>query len=123
MKFKNTKDKMYRKDEFIITFSFCSTYIDAIGYDAQRALLEVRMAGNGRIRRYADVPEEIWYRFRESASPDIYYRRCICGHFREMKSGNLVGSKSKMPLDKHCNISYHDNENDYQNIDNAVGRK
>lgn len=122
MKSMNTKDKMYREGEFIIVFSFCSTYIDAIGYDAQRALLEVRMAGNGQIRRYADVPEEIWYRFRESASPDMYYRRCICGHFREMKSGNVVGSKNKMPLDKRRKIRYHNNENGSQNIDNAVER-
>ena len=95
-------------------FSFCSTYIDAIGYDAQRAMLEVRMARSGRIRRYADVPEEIWYRFRESASPDIYYRRCICGHFREMAAGNVVGGRKKMPLDKHRNIHYYKNENDSQ---------
>lgn len=64
-------------------FSFCCTYIDAIGYDAQRALLEVRLSNGGRVRRYENVPEEIWYQFRESASPDIYYRRCICGHFPE----------------------------------------
>lgn len=64
-------------------FSFCSTYIDAIGYDAQRALLEVRLSRGGHVRRYENVPEDIWYQFRESASPDIYYRRCICGHFSE----------------------------------------
>ena len=80
--------KKYGEQERTMFFSFCSTYIDAIGYDAQRALLEVRMARNGRIRRYTDVPEEIWYRFRESASPDMYYRRCICGHFRETAARN-----------------------------------
>lgn len=64
-------------------FSFCSNQIDAIGYDAQRALLEVRLAHGKRVRCYANVPEEVWYHFRESASPDLYYRRCICGHFPE----------------------------------------
>lgn len=122
MKLKNTKDKMCREGEFIMAFSFCSTYIDAIGYDAQRALLEIRMTGSGRIRRYADVPEEIWYRFRESESPDMYYRRCICGHFREIKFGNMVGAKNKMSLDKRRSIHYHNNENGSQNIDNAVER-
>ena len=100
MKLGNAKDKMIREDKITMAFSFCSTYIDAIGYDAQRAQLEVRMARNGRVRRYADVPEEIWYRFRESASPDIYYRRCICGHFRETSVGSVVGCRNKLPLDK-----------------------
>lgn len=86
----NVKNKKSREYEVTTSFSFCSTYIDAIGYDAQRALLEVRMARNGRIRRYADVPEEIWYRFRESASPDMYYRQCICGHFRETAARNTI---------------------------------
>ena len=66
-------------------FSFCSNHIDAIGYDAQRALLEVRLSRSGRVKRYFNVPEEVWYRFRESASPDMYYRRCICGHFPETR--------------------------------------
>lgn len=83
-----------------MSFSFCSTYIDAIGYDAQKALLEVRLAKNGRTRRYADVPEEIWYRFRESPSPDIYYRRFICGHFREMADCKTFYGRNKMSLDK-----------------------
>lgn len=78
-------------------FSFCSTYIDAIGYDAQRALLEVRMTQNGRIRRYVNVPEEVWYQFRESANPDMYYRRCICGHFRETTAHNIVIAKRNYP--------------------------
>lgn len=84
------KNKKSREQKITMSFSFCSTYIDAIGYDAQCALLEVRMARSGRVRRYADVPEEIWYRFRESASPDMYYRRCICGHFRETAARNIV---------------------------------
>lgn len=96
-------------------FSFCSTYIDAIGYDAQRALLEVRMAQNGRIRRYLNVPEEVWYQFRESANPDMYYRRCICGHFRETTAHNTVHSKKKTPLDKSNVLIYVNNENGSHN--------
>lgn len=79
----NAQNKHLVEEGFIMYFSFCSTYIDAIGYDAQRALLEVRMTGSSKVRRYFNVPEEIWYRFRESASPDMYYRRFICGHFPE----------------------------------------
>ena len=83
MQFIKTKEKAIAEENVLRYFSFCSTYIDAIGYDAQKALLEVRLNSGGRVRRYANVPEEIWYRFRESASPDIYYRSCICGHFPE----------------------------------------
>lgn len=99
----------------ILSFSFCSTYIDAIGYDAQRALLEVRMVNGGRIRRYMDVPEEVWYRFRESVSPDLYYQRCICGHFRETTVGGTVHRKNKIPLDKRRVIIYSKNENGSHN--------
>ena len=67
----------------IKVFSFYCMNIDAIGYDAQRELLEVRLNNNGKVKRYVNVPEEIWYQFRESANPDIYYRRCICGHIPE----------------------------------------
>ena len=67
----------------IKVFSFHCTYINAVGYDAQRELLEVRLNNNCKVKRYVNVPEEIWYQFRESADPDIYYRRCICGRFPE----------------------------------------
>lgn len=63
--------------------SFFSGLIETAGYDAQCALLEVKLAVDGKIRRYSEVPEEVWYRFRENASPDIYYRRYICGRFLE----------------------------------------
>lgn len=91
---------IFREDGATMSFSFCSTYIEAIGYDAQKALLEVRLAKNGRIRRYTDVPEEVWYRFRESPSPDIYYRRFICGHFQEMADCKAFYGRNKMALDK-----------------------
>lgn len=65
-------------------FHFCSGQIDAIGYDAQRAQLEVRLYNDRHTRRYINVSEEVWYSFRESISPETYYRRYICGHFSEM---------------------------------------
>ena len=83
MKIFNTNEKASSERTAINVFSFNSTYIEAIGYDAQRELLEVRMNNNDKVKRYAGVPEEIWYQFRESTDPDIYYRRCICGHFPE----------------------------------------
>lgn len=63
--------------------NFFSALIETAGYDAQCALLEVRLFADGSIHRYKGVPEEIWYRFREEDSPDAYYRRHICGCFPE----------------------------------------
>lgn len=113
MNSKYRKEKAFTEGAMPKTFSFCSTYIEAIGYDAQRALLEVRLSGSGQVRRYANVPEEIWYRFRDSISPDIYYRRCICGYFPELTV--KVSGIGKMKLDKAAEVSYTTNENDYQN--------
>ncbi len=104
----------FGEEEIAVAFGFCSTYIDSIGYDAQRALLAVRMIRTGRVRCYADVPEEIWYRFRESASPDLYYRRYICGHFRETAVPGAVRGRQKMPLDKRKKKPYSRNENGSQ---------
>ena len=70
------------------SFGFSGAHIDTVGYDAQREELEVRMAETGRSRRYQGVPEEVWYRFRESADPELFYRRGICGHFPELPSEN-----------------------------------
>lgn len=81
----NQKEKTFSKKSSIKTFSFCCLYIDTVGYDAQREILEVRLNNSSKVRRYTNVPEDIWYQFRESANPDIYYRRCICGHFPEME--------------------------------------
>lgn len=83
MKYEREKEKTFSKKPAIKTFSFCCTYIDTVGYDAQRQLLEVKLNNSDKIRRYVNVPEDIWYQFRKSENPDIYYRRCICGHFPE----------------------------------------
>lgn len=63
-------------------FIFGGTLVETAGYDAQCAVLEVKLTVGG-ICRYMDVPEDVWYRFREDFSPDRYYRRYICGCFPE----------------------------------------
>lgn len=73
------------------------------------------MVHNGRLKRYLNVPEEVWYQFRESANPDMYYRRCICGHFRESTAHTMVHGKVKMPLDKSNVLIYVNNENGSHN--------
>ena len=64
--------------------SIQSGLIETMGYEPQRALLEVKLSGDGKVWQYRDVPEDVWYRFRESCYPDIYYRRRICGCFTEL---------------------------------------
>ncbi len=64
--------------------SFYSTLIETVGYDPQRALLEIKLLSDGKIRQYQDVPENVWYRLRWEYHPDSYYRRFICGSYEEI---------------------------------------
>ncbi|MCI8528331.1 MAG: KTSC domain-containing protein [Lachnospiraceae bacterium] len=56
-----------------------------MGYDPQCALLEVKLTSDGHVRRYRDVPEDVWYGLRENFHPDVYFRRYICGRYHEEK--------------------------------------
>ena len=40
--------------------SFYSTLIETMGYDPQCAILEVKLLSDGKVRRYENVPENIW---------------------------------------------------------------
>ena len=63
--------------------SFYSGLIEAMGYDPQCALLEIKLLNDGKIRQYVGVPEDVWYCLRENYHPDTYYRRYICGCYAE----------------------------------------
>lgn len=63
--------------------SFYSSLIESMGYDPLKAILEIRLLTDGKIRRYYNVPEDVWYCLRENYHPDTYYRRHICGHYVE----------------------------------------
>lgn len=76
--------------------SFYSTLIETMGYDPLTAILEVRLWADGKIRRYEDVPEDIWYRLRLHYHPDTYFRAHVCGHYEETmveENGENVGSR------------------------------
>lgn len=64
-------------------FQFGSTLIASAGYNAQFALLEIEFVQGGKILQYIDVPEEIWYRFRQGICPEAYFHRFIKGYYRE----------------------------------------
>lgn len=57
--------------------------IEWISYDIQREILGIRMKGEQEMRLYQYVPEMVWDHFRISACPDLYYHRCISGHYPE----------------------------------------
>lgn len=76
-KYKDTEDKAIKH------ISFYSTSIATVGYDPLTMVLEVRLLVDMKIRRYRNVPEDIWYRFRDNYHPDNFYRRHICGHYTE----------------------------------------
>lgn len=63
--------------------SFYTGIIETMGYDPQRALLEVKLMSDGKVRQFEDVPEDIWYHMRENYHPDTYFRRYVCGRFKE----------------------------------------
>lgn len=74
--------------------SFYSGFIETMGYDPQCAILEIRLAGDGKLRRYCNVPESIWYRLRESYRPDIFYHRYICGRYAETVVSDVTAGHS-----------------------------
>lgn len=71
------------RDRKIRHISFYTGIIETMGYDPLRAILEVKLLNDGKIRRYEDVPEEIWYHLRETYHTDNYFRRYVCGRFSE----------------------------------------
>ncbi len=54
-----------------------------MGYDPLRSVLEVKLLTDKKVRRYENVPEEIWYRLRQHYHPDTYFRVHVCGHYEE----------------------------------------
>lgn len=73
--------------------SIQSGLIETMGYEPQRALLEVKLSGDGKVWQYRDVPEDVWYQFREDRHPDAYFRRYICGRYRESLLADEGGSR------------------------------
>lgn len=62
---------------------FGGTLIATAGYDAQCALLEVEFVQGGQVWQYFNVPEEIWYRFKNVEVPDVFFHRSIKGCYEE----------------------------------------
>ena len=63
--------------------TFGNTIIASAGYNARYALLEIEFSSGGKVVQYMNVPEEIWYRFRYEARPEIFFHRCKKGCYKE----------------------------------------
>jgi len=56
--------------------------IQGIRYCPIRKLLEVQFKGEDTIYQYFDVPEEVWYNMRNTASIDMYFNAMIATGYR-----------------------------------------
>lgn len=55
--------------------------ISGAGYDALCAVLELEFVSGGEIWQFYDVPEQIWYEWRQSREAIVYFHTRIAGRF------------------------------------------
>lgn len=55
--------------------------IAGAGYDALCAILELEFLPEGEIWQFYDVPEQIWYEWRQSREAVVYFHTHIAGKF------------------------------------------
>lgn len=66
--------------------------IQKVRYCPIRKLLEVQFKGEENIYQYFDVPEEVWYAMKNTASMDLYFNIQIATCYR-MKCVNKLKKK------------------------------
>ncbi len=59
-----------------------ANYIREVAYYPINEMLEVQFTGDDYIYQYFDVPEEVWYDFKNTASLDIYFNSRITARYR-----------------------------------------
>lgn len=69
----------------VVRCKFGSMLIASAGYDAQCELLEIEFGHDGQVCQYFEVPEDIWYRFKLEASPELFFHRHIKGCYVERR--------------------------------------
>lgn len=63
-----TTSRMRKREQKMKRIMWANPMIKSAGYDAQQQMLEIEFANNGQIWQFDNVPEDIWYRFRNSFS-------------------------------------------------------
>lgn len=70
-----------------------STTFSAVGYDAQRKILEA-VFRDGDIYQYFQVPKGLWLRFMLAPSKGGFFARHIRDVFEYRKTGNIRGGEA-----------------------------
>lgn len=65
--------------------SVTSSYIDSVGYDESKKLLEITLR-SGEVYRYKEVPEDIYKGILRASSPKTYFKEHIRDAFQKMRS-------------------------------------
>ena len=55
--------------------------ISSAGYDALCAILELEFLPNGEVWQFYDVPEYIWYEWRQTKEAAVYFHTHIVGRY------------------------------------------
>jgi hypothetical protein len=61
-----------------------SSSLRSIGYDAATSILEVEFR-NGSVYQYANVPSELWARFRHAPSLGKFFQENVRDQFETMR--------------------------------------
>lgn len=64
-----------------------STMIASEGYDAQNSILEIEFKSTGAVWQYLNVPESLYFEFKNSASKGIFFNKNILGQYPEIRVG------------------------------------
>lgn len=70
---------------WIEMFPVHSSMISRAGYDAQCEIMDLEYASDGSISRYYNVPEHIWYEFREAEFSQKFLYFCVIGNYIERR--------------------------------------
>jgi hypothetical protein len=60
-----------------------SSIIDSFGYDPNTRVLEIELTENKEVRRYLDVPAEVWKEFYAASSRGKYFLKNIKSKYRK----------------------------------------
>lgn len=55
--------------------------LESAGYDALCQILELEFSSDGQVWQFYDVPEAIWYEWRNANDMKTYYHNCIMGKY------------------------------------------
>lgn len=83
-----------REHEYRITRS--KTVMEGIssaGYNPLCAVLELEFSGDGQVWQFYDVPEHVWYEWRNAEKSGIYFHTCISGRYESRQIAGLGRQK------------------------------